>query len=238
MMRPESMTSQFRYGTLLRMKTTKTRLRKTQDPCTGCRMHQSYCICSSIPNIEVPTLLTLVIHAKELKRTSNTGSLSVKALKNSQIIVRGQDRTPLDLTQYLSPDHEPILFYPGPDSVDIKEYLMRRREVAAENLKPIQLIVPDGNWRQASKVASRHPELRSLPRVQVSEKNLATQHLRKEHFEQGMSTLEAIACAFHFLEGPIVGQALKDLYQLKLHRTLQARGQFILDSSVDMRKNL
>ena len=203
----------------------KPRQRKTKQPCGGCRMHPNFCICSEIPLLKLKTRLSLVIHAKELKRTSNTGSLAVRALTNSEMILRGLDRQRLDLTQYLNSDYQPLLFYPGPESMDLKEYLTQRTKSGLESLKPIQLIVPDGNWRQASKVASRHPELSELPRVQIFQKNMATQHLRKEHFEEGMSTLEAIACAYEHLEGPDIGQILKQLYRLKLQRTLKARGQ-------------
>ncbi len=207
------------------MNLVKSRQRKTQDPCVRCRMHKNYCICKDIPNLDVSTYLTLVIHAKELKRTSNTGSLAILALSQSEMIIRGLDHQALDLTKFLKSSHDPVLFYPGPGSLDLKDFLHQRSSSSKDPQKPIQLIVPDGNWRQASKVASRHPEIQSLPRVQITQTNLATHHLRKEHFEEGMSTLEAIACAYELLEGPWVGDKLKELYQLKLRRTLQARGQ-------------
>lgn len=194
------------------------RQRKTKDPCPNCFLHKDLCICSSIPSLDLKTKLVLVIHHRELKRTTNTGRLAVMALKNSQMLVRGEGREALDLTPTLEGPYQSLLFYPSEDAVELSEVLTRPR------LKPFQLIVPDGNWRQASKVAIRHPELKSVQRVQLTAKNTATHHLRKEHFAEGLSTLEAIALAFALLEGPEVGAALSALYQAKLSATLKGRG--------------
>lgn len=162
-----------------------------------------------------------MIHAREMKRTTNTGLLALKALTNSTLRVRGQfqdERKALDLSDLLSAEYDTLLFYPSDNAVELtKEYL-------TSFVKPIQLIVPDGNWRQASKVHYRHHELQNIPRVMISEINAAKYHLRKESTEYGMSTLEAIAKALRVIEGDEVGFKLQALYDLKLSRTLQARG--------------
>lgn len=193
-----------------------TRKRKTVDPCPICFLHRKRCICSEIPQLPVQTRLSLIIHAKELKRTTNTGRLAVQALVNSEMYVRGQSTDPLDLTCLLDPSYESYVLFPSEDALNLDEIKPQ---------KPIQLIVTDGNWRQASKLNTRHPELSHLPRVKINAKNTALSHLRKEHFSEGLSTLEAIAVAFGVLEGPEVGDSLMKLYQKKLTATLQGRGQ-------------
>lgn len=179
-------------------------------------MHLERCICHLIPEINVKTKLSLVIHHRELKRTTNTGSLAVHALTNSEMIVRGKDRTPLDLSLILSSEYETYVLYPADDAVDIETMTPK---------KPVQLIVSDGNWRQAGKLHRRHQELQYLPRVKISEKNLAEASLRREHFSSGFSTLEAIAIALGWLEGEAVRAQLMALYQAKLKATLIGRGQ-------------
>jgi len=195
--------------------------RKTQDPCPECFLHRSLCLCSEIPSLNLTTKVSLVIHTRELKRTTNTGRLALKALTNSTLRVRGElseAHQPLDLSDLLSSDYKTLLFYPSDDAVELtKDYLKAFS-------KPIQLIVPDGNWRQASKVHYRHHELKNIPRVMISEINTAKHHLRTESTEYGMSTLEAIAKALRVIEGDEVGGKLQALYDLKLARTLQARG--------------
>lgn len=194
------------------------RKRKTKDPCEKCFLHRDLCICSLIPILDLKTKLVLVIHHRELKRTTNTGRLAIHALKNSQMFVRGEGREALDLRPVIDGDYESLLLYPSEDAIELSEIVSRPRR------RPIQLIVPDGNWRQASKVAIRHPELVGVQRVKITSKNTAEQHLRKEHFEEGLSTLEAIAQAFALIEGAEAGSALSALYQAKLSATLKGRG--------------
>jgi DTW domain-containing protein YfiP len=194
--------------------------RKTQDPCEGCFLHRDLCLCSSIPKIETRSRLSLVIHTKEMRRTTNTGILATRALLNSQIYVRGLKDSPLDLTSALTKQYRHLLFYPCEEAVELADLV--NSETA--DSRPFHLIVPDGNWRQASKVAIRQTELSHLPRVMIREKNRAKEHLRAETTDHGMSTLQAIARAFALIENQSVGDALDALYQLKLRRTLKGRG--------------
>jgi DTW domain-containing protein YfiP len=192
--------------------------RKTQDPCEGCGLHKTRCLCEAIPCISLQTKISLVIHAKELKRTTNTGTLAHKALPNSEIFVRGLPGEQLDLSSLLSDNYRTFLFFPCVEAVELSAALVE------ESSTPIQLIVPDGNWRQASKVHHRHAELKALPRVMIKAKNPSLHHLRAETLQEGMATLQAIAYALGVIEGQQVQEQLLRLYQLKLETTLRARG--------------
>ena len=200
--------------------------RKTQDPCETCFLHRERCLCTQIPRLTLKTKLSLIIHAKEMKRTTNTGRLAIEALVNSQLFIRGKCewrdgelfQESLDLTPTLQPEYRSVLFYPAADALELTP-----KFVALSSL-PIHLIVPDGNWRQASKVHYRHPELKHLPRVMIKTANTSIHHLRTETTPEGMATLQAIAEAMGVIEGPDVRDLLLALYQLKLERTLQGRG--------------
>lgn len=152
-----------------------TRRRKTFDPCQVCFLHKERCICETIPSLHLKTKISLIIHAKELKRTTNTGRLALKALTNSEMRVRGEDRTILNLTDLLIPSYRTLLFYPSEEAFELDEKLV------AESTLPIQLIVPDGSWRQASKVHYRHHELKNIPRVKISTPNTSLLHMRAEN---------------------------------------------------------
>ncbi len=196
------------------------RKRKTKDPCLDCGLHKTLCLCHLIPNLVLKTRLCLVIHHRELKRTTNTGRLAIRSLHNSELRIRGQkDQGPLDLSDLITPLYRSLLFFPADDARELSNDLI------LESPLPIQLIVPDGNWRQASKVSIRHPELKALERVKISTANKAEFHLRAEHFAEGMSTLQAIAIAIGIIEGDQYGKQLLDLYQEKLNRTRQGRGE-------------
>lgn len=199
-----------------------SRKRKTKNPCAICAMHPQRCICAEIPKLKLRTKLSLIIHAKEIKRTTNTGKLAIRALENSEMVIRGEKGQSADLSSLLTPEYETYVLYPSDDAIALEQLRPR---------KPVQLIVADGNWRQAAKVNARHPELRHLPRVKISAKNEGRQHLRKEHFSEGFSTLEAIAIAFEIIEGQEAGRALKALYQAKLRATLEGRGSRWIEST-------
>lgn len=159
------------------------------------------------------------MHAKELKRTTNTGRLALKALTNSEMRVRGEGREALDLTELLTPEYRTLLFYPSDNALELTPELVK------QDSKPIQLIVPDGNWRQASKVHYRHHELKKIPRVMIATPNESKLHMRVETTKEGMATLQAIAQALGVIEGVAIQETLMALYNIKLSRTLLGRGQ-------------
>ncbi len=194
--------------------------RKTQDPCPVCFLHRERCLCDLIPSLNIKTKLTLVIHNSELRRTTNTGTLAVKALTNSELLIRGIINQPLDLSQSLNANYRSVLFYPCEDAIDLTA------EFVSQSPLPIHLIVPDGNWRQASKVHYRHNEIKHLPRVMIKAVNTETHHLRAESSKEGMATLQAIAHALGIIEGEKIKNELLKLYNIKLERTLQGRGIF------------
>ncbi len=194
------------------------RKRKTKLPCEQCGLHLKLCICSSIIKINFKTKLSLVIHKREMSRTTNTGQLALLAMINSSKYILGNQESPFSLESILSPDYENLLFYPSDDAIVLSNDLVKSFS------KPIHLIVPDGNWRQASKVHYKNKHLTHLKRVTVNIQNNNQYFLRKETKPNGMATLEAIAYAFNFLEGAEAMNTLLNIYNLKLHNTLIGRG--------------
>lgn len=200
------------------MSASGSRQRKTKEPCGTCYLHVDRCICDQIPKLDLATRLCLVVHAKELKRTTNTGRLAIEALVNSEMRVRGEDRDGLDLSDLLNENYTTLLLYPSDDAVELTP------EFAKTLRAPIQLIVPDGNWRQAGKVHYRHKELAAVQRVTLKNPAPSTHHLRLETVPEGMATLEAIAYAVGAIEGESVRDELLNLYRAKLQNTLIGRG--------------
>lgn len=204
----------------------RVRKRKPLDPCLECFLHKDRCICQSIPSLNLKTKITLIIHAKELKRTTNTGRLALKALINSEMKIRGQEREVMDLSSLLSPNYRTWLFYPSDNALELDEKLVHESDL------PIQLLVPDGNWRQASKVHYRHPELSHIPRVKISTPNLSQHHIRPETTEAGMATMEAIAKALGIIEGAEVEEKLMKVFRMKMEATLKGRGHLSEDEKM------
>ena len=191
--------------------------RKTQDPCQGCFLHRDRCICSQIVSLDLATRVTVLIHSKETKRTTNTGLLAAKALINSQVTVHG--RRDQATSVELPPGYQHWVLAPGAKSQELTTELFSKPGL------PVHLIVPDGNWRQASKMPDRIPELIHLPRLKLVGLNTDRSFLRKESKPEGLATLQSIALALGFIEGAKVQRHLLELYDLKLQATLRGRGQ-------------
>ena len=111
-----------------------------------------------------------------------------------------------------------MLLYPAPDAeVLTSDYVQTLA-------KPITLVVPDGNWRQANKMRRRDSVMRGMPVVKIAP-GPPTQYLvRKEMHPGGMATIEAIARALGVIEGHHVQKSLEDLLAIMVQRTLASRG--------------
>lgn len=139
------------------------------------------------------------MHQKETLLTSNTSSLALKMLENSELLIRG-GKEPLEFAPKIG--HQPLFLFPSEDSqVLTKEYVNNFK-------KPIQLVVPDGTWRQAKKFHRREPSLSMLPTVRIEGGLEHIYTLRKSPVEGGVCTLEAIALALGIIEGEEVKQGL------------------------------
>jgi DTW domain-containing protein YfiP len=194
------------------------RKRKTQNPCFDCGLPEVFCLCPEITPLDLKTHLTLVIHQKEVKRTTNTGKLALKALKNSSLITRGLPENPINLLDHLLPNYQPLLLYPSDDATELTTGYLESIQ------KPIQLLVPDGNWRQASKVHYRHNEIRNIPRVILPKNSFEFDQMRVETKPEGMPTMAAIAYALGVIESLEVRDSLLNLLSKKQEITLRRRG--------------
>src|SRR5262249_10300950 len=94
----------------------------------------------------------------------------------------------------------------------------------AGSSEPVTLIVPDGTWRQASKVRNRVPGLRDVPCVSMGIGDPSRYRLRSEAHGHGLATIEAIARALGVLEGKAVEDALLTPFHAMVERTLWSRG--------------
>jgi DTW domain-containing protein YfiP len=191
---------------------------KAKRRCSICGASLTLCMCAEVPRLDLRTRISLVIHHRELSRSSNTGLLAHQSLVNSEVRVRGEGRETLDLSDLLSSPYRTLLFYPSAGALELD------RELVCQDSRPIQLIVPDGTWRQARKIHSRHPELKNIPRVKISAPNHGTFQMRAQSRPERMATLQAIACALRIIEGDLVAARLMKLYRSRVDRTMRARG--------------
>jgi DTW domain-containing protein YfiP len=183
-------------------------------------MHASLCVCALIPSLVTRTRLVLVIHRNEDRKPTNTGRLAVECIQGSEVVVRGHESSPADHVP-IAHGSRPLLLFPHEGARDLREY--------ADLPEPVTLIVPDGNWRQASKVRQRVRGLDAATCVRLPQGPPSRYRLRSEPRDGGLATIEAIARAFAILEGGADGErverALLDVFGAMVERTLWARGE-------------
>ncbi len=181
-------------------------------------MRTPHCVCELFPDprIDTRTRLVLFIHHTEERKPTNTGRLVSECLANVEVHVRGTPGQPTAPFQP-APGTAPLLLCPHEGAVPLDDVVGQA--------DPWTLIVPDGSWRQASKVAQRVAGLRDVPCVFLPEEGPSRYRLRRQSHPAGLSTLEAIARALETLEGPAVRAALERVFVAVVERTLLTRGQ-------------
>ena len=201
-----------------------TRRARTVIRCVHCRIHTDLCFCGEIHPISTRTRVLLVLHRLEDRKSTNTGRLATKCLLNSEVLLRGQ-LSGLDEEPRIDPATQPLVLFPQEGAIPLTEYQGSKR--------PITLVVPDGNWRQASKVRARIPALANVPVVSLPPGPPSIYRLRKEVTEGALSTMEAIARALGILEGPDAQEALERVFRILVERTLWSRGTIVESEMAD-----
>jgi DTW domain-containing protein YfiP len=153
------------------------------------------------------------MHRAEKRKSTNTGALAARCIAGSEIMVRGIEDHPSAFAA--DPKTQPVLLFPHEDAVPLDELA---------RTKPITLVVPDGTWRQASKVRARVPGLRDVPCARLPLESESIYRLRAESHTDRLSTIEAIARAMGILEGMQVREALERVFRAMVERTLWSKG--------------
>ena len=195
--------------------------------CQFCYMREQLCICNLIPEINNQTFVTVIMHQRESYKTTNTARLACMALMNSQILIRGKVHEPIsqdDLiienkfkNKNLDYKTQPLLLTLNSESQVLSKDLLNQYK------KPVHLIVPDGNWRQANKMGQREPALKDIPWVKLPQGPPSVYRLRREHHPEGLSTLEAMARALTIIESPDIEEQLLSFFKVMVERTLSTR---------------
>ncbi|MFT6400023.1 MAG: DTW domain-containing protein YfiP [Bradymonadia bacterium] len=181
-------------------------------------MHVERCICEALTPIESPTKLAVVMHRREVKKSTNTGHLALKCLSDSELFVRGYPEAPADLSTLENPGMTTLLLFPREDAVILTP------EFVASLRRPLTLIVPDGTWAQARRMVKREAVMANAIAVLPPPGAKTEYQLRHEHVDGGLATAEAIARAFGALDGLGPQEHIERAFRLMVAGTLASRG--------------
>jgi len=145
-----------------------------------------------------------------------------KILKNSEIRFRGNyDRRVVNTQGLVNEENDTYVLFPDPHAAVLNE------EFISSLRKPLQIIVPDGNWRQATKIVKRVPVINRLPRLTLPKGDPSNYRLRANPFPEGVCTFEAVARSLGALEGRSIQRKMEVLFDALVERVLWTRGKIL-----------
>jgi DTW domain-containing protein YfiP len=174
-------------------------------------------VCAELPRVEAATRVVIVMHHVETRRASNTGRLLSRVL-GAEVHQRGLlgagPRPPL-------PEGRRLVLFPAGSA------RVLTGEDAARG--PVVLVVPDGNWKQASHTVNRDEAALGAEVVTLPPGPPSRYRLRRRPSEAALCTYEAVARALALLEGPSIECAMMRGLDLFVERTLALRGGIAAD---------
>ena len=179
--------------------------------CARCRYSLGVCMCDEVVALPTRTRVLVVAHYIELHKTTNTSRLAALALSNASVRGRGH---PEERTAPPVPDGKRLVLYPGVGA---------RELTASDAADDLILVVPDGTWTQAGRVARRDPAAVGAEQVRLPGTHASRYTLRRGAREGGVCTLEALALALGILEGARVEAHLLAVFDEFQRRALARR---------------
>jgi DTW domain-containing protein YfiP len=180
-------------------------------------MHLRLCLCPELRPLALATRVIVVRTTREAPQPTNTGRLVPLALVAGAIRTRGDAQDPLRAEDFADPARRTLLVFPAPGSRALV------RDVT--DPRPVTLVVPDGTWRAARRMAAREPAFAGLERVHLPGGPPSRYRLRSHPDRTCLATFEAVARALGILEGTAVQEHLEHLFALFVERTLFSRGR-------------
>lgn len=166
--------------------------------CPTCGLIAGLCACAWLETLEAETEVVVVMHRLEQHRRSNTGKLAAHVLATGTVVVR---EGPAE------PEREPTagsyVLFPNAGAVPIE---------AAKARGLLRLVVPDGTWPQAGRIARRDPLCSGLPSVSLAPSRRSIYDLRRSDRPHALSTFEAIAEALRVLEGDTLADRMHAVF--------------------------
>ncbi len=186
--------------------------------CPRCHLHLERCHCAELPRLDLATRVCLVVHAAEVHRPSATGPLALECLPNHERHVHGLRDVRVDLGPLHDTGRRVLLLYPGDDARPLDAV------IADGDPRPVTLVVPEGSWGQAQRMARRLPGVDRAEKVVLPAGGQTEWGLREETKAGGLATFEAIARALGLLEGAAVHDALMTVFRRHVAESWAMRG--------------
>jgi len=106
--------------------------------CPVCGVHEHLCFCAGFPVLATRTRIVFLQHPQEAKKPTNSARLACRILSNAAI-------APWSRVDPPAFPADAILLYPSADATPLS---------TRDFSEPATLVIPDGTWSQASRIAN------------------------------------------------------------------------------------
>jgi len=195
--------------------------RSDQPRCEGCGVIVPRCICARLPRVALPFRLVVVQHGKERAKPTNTARLLPRVIERCTIVTYATHLRPwspalLDAgCDEGTRDETRLLLYPDADATPLD-----RATVASWANSPHCLVVLDGSWRQAGRLARKADGVRELPRVTLPPGAPSRWTVRRAPRPEAVATFDAIVRVADLLHDRGTAAALARAWELLLDAQL------------------
>jgi DTW domain-containing protein YfiP len=182
--------------------------------CARCGLPPVLCFCAELPTLDVRTRVVVVMHRREPAKSSNSARLALAMLPEAErVVVGARDRVPAVAKL---PTGRCLLLFPLEGAEALGSVHASGADV---------LIVPDGTWPQARRLARRIAAMPGVSPVRLPEGPPSRYSLRKALRPGTVSTFEAIARSLTLLEGGAAEETMLPWLEEFVRRSLQLRGR-------------
>lgn len=194
---------------------------RTNRRCLVCGLWRERCVCAELPTARFATRVLVVQHAAERFKPTNSGRLLAHMVEGTQVVLFGAKGTPFDARPMSDPEVDWRVLFPRPEAEVLGP------AVVPATGKRLGILLLDGTWHQATRMARRVPGVADLRFATLPEGPPPVWTVRTQHLAHGRSTFEAGLDALEALEGPSTTALLREAFARHAERLLRLKGKTI-----------
>jgi len=192
--------------------------------CTQCRLAKFACLCQWQVSINTSVHFILLMHRKEVYKTTNTGRL-IEDLFPEQTRAFLWDRTapaPALIHALTDTERHTVILYPNENTISLTNqntgFETGVSEGNDDHKKPLTVVLLDGTWKQASRMARLSPWLQGIPTISIkpaeSQDGNTIRYVRQAQQPEQLSTAQAAACILDNTGDTVAATALRHYFSV------------------------
>ncbi len=196
--------------------------------CARCQRPLSVCCCAELVGALAPVDLLVLQHPSEVKKAVGTVRLLALGYRNCRVEV-GESFADAPWLEALLDEYRgrTWVLFPRADATPVEALprLEPPHGVKEDAARPL-VIVLDGTWRKAQKIAHLNAWLATVPAIALAPEVPSRYRIRKAPRADSLSTLEAVVALLREWQNSAdEGQMLLDAFEAMIARQIEAMGE-------------